>query len=446
MKHFEQTGWNAFRVLWAGQAVSLLGTGMTRFAVLIWAYQKEGTATTLAMLGFFTCITYVLASPFAGVLVDRWDRRKVMFFADLGAGMMTAVLLLLYTAGRLEIWHLYLAEGLAGAFEAFQEPAFSATVSLLVPKDAYTRSNGLLGLGKSAARVFAPALAGLLQQFGDLSVVMAADLGTMALAMAGLLLVRIPPPPASAEGRQASGSFWHEMRFGVTYILRRPGLSGLLFTFFMINLFATITYFAVLSPMILARSEGDDVSLGIVRTMMGIGGVAGGLLISFWKGPKHKVRMYLVSTMLSFLICDFLTAISRSAVGWSIAGFLAELSIPFIVSPYFALWQEIVPPDVQGRVFSTREMFQVTSQPFGYLAGGLLADRLFEPALVSGGFFAEIAGALVGAGPGAGMAAMFLCTSLLGCLTGLLGLLVPAIRNLDKGDQQAREKLVIASA
>jgi MFS family permease len=103
MKRFEQTGWNAFRVLLAGQAISLLGTGMTRFAVLIWAYQKEGTATTLALLGFFTCITYVLASPVAGVLVDRWDRRKVMFFADLGAGLMTAVLLFLYTAGG---WNL----------------------------------------------------------------------------------------------------------------------------------------------------------------------------------------------------------------------------------------------------------------------------------------------------------------------------------------------------
>jgi len=107
------------------------------------------------------------------------------------------------------------------------------------------------------------------------------------------------------------------------------------------------------------------------------------------------------------------------------------LSIPFIVSPYFALWQELVPLDVQGRVFSTRDMVQVLSQPFGYLAGGLLADRLFEPALQVGGALASSVGRLVGTGPGAGMAAMFLCTSLLGGLTGVLGLLSPSVRHLD---------------
>jgi predicted MFS family arabinose efflux permease len=354
-----------------------------------------------------------------------------MLLADLGAGLMTAGMLALYATGRLEIWHLYLAEGLAGAFEAFQEPAFSASVSLLVPKEAYTRSNGLLGLGKSAARVFAPAAAGLLLSGAGLGAVMAVDLVSLALGMSALLLVRILPPPTSREGRSAAGAFWREFRFGAGYILRRPGLRGLLFTFFLVNLFGTLTYFAVHSPMILARTGGDEAALGLVRTLMGIGGIAGGLVISLWGSPRNKVKTYLVSTMISFLICDFLTAVSRSPLGWAAAGFLAELTIPLIVSPYFAIWQELVPPDVQGRVFATREMAQVASQPLGYLAGGLLADRLFEPALAAGGSLAEPLGWLVGAGPGAGMAAMFLGTALLGGLTGLLGLLSPSIRALD---------------
>lgn len=423
---------NPFWVLLAGQSVSLLGTGMTRFAVLIWAYQQEGTATASALLGFFSCITFVIASPFAGVLVDRWDRRRLMAFADLGAGYMTALLLALYATGQLHVWHLYLAQGVAGAMEAFQDPAFSASVSLLIPREGYTRAHGLLGLGKSAARIFAPALAGLLMATGDLTWVMAADLSTLSLALLGLLCIRIPAPPRSVEGRSAAGGFSRQMRFGFQYIVRRPGLRHLLLTFFLVNLFGTVTYFAVLSPMILARTGGDEFGLGVVRTMMGVGGVVGGVLVSLWgRRARRKTRIYLLSTLLSFLICDFLTAISRSVTGWSIAGFLSELSIPFIVSPYFALWQEIVPLDVQGRVFSTREMIQVLSQPVGYLAGGLLADRLFEPAMQAGGALVGALGWLVGTGPGAGMAAMFLCTSLGGALTGLLGWLSPAIRRLD---------------
>jgi hypothetical protein len=84
--------------------------------------------------------------------------------------------------------------------------------------------------------------------------------------------------------------------------------------------------------------------------------------------------------MLSFLFGDFLLAISRTTPGWAAAGFIADFTVPFILSPYFALWQETTPPDLQGRVFATRDMVQVMSQPFGYLAGGLLADHLFEPA------------------------------------------------------------------
>ncbi|MBN2004724.1 MAG: MFS transporter [Anaerolineae bacterium] len=424
--------WTTFRVLWAGQSLSLLGTAMTRFAVLVWAYEASDSVMALALLGFFSSLTFIIASPFAGVMVDRWDRRKVMLLADLGAGAMTALLLGLNLGEHLQIWHLYLAQGIAGVCEAFQHPAFSAAVSLVVPKEEYTRANGLLGVGRSAARVLAPALAGLVQQVAGLNTVMIADLTTLALAVGGVLLIRIPAAPLSDAGRQAAGTLWRQMRFGIRYILHDAGLRGILLAFFMVNLFGTVTYFAVLSPMILARTGGDEVALGVVRTVMSVGGVAGSALISLWGGTRRKAHFFLISTALSFLFCDFMTATSRSVLGWCVAGFLSELTIPFIDCPYVAIWQERVPPDVQGRVFATRDMVQIGAQPIGYLMGGILADRLFEPAMMSGGALAGALGWLVGTGPGAGMAAMFLGTSLLGGLTGALGLLSPAVRKLDK--------------
>jgi MFS family permease len=421
-----------FRILLFGQSISLLGTGMTRFAVMIWAYEQTQSATALAMLGFFNCITYIITSPFAGVLVDRWDRRKVMFLADLCAGLTTTFLLFINMTGDLHLWHLYLTVGLVGVFEAFQEPAFKSTVSLIVPREDYTRSNGMLGLGNSVSRMLAPVFAGLTQQFLGLNAVLGIDLFTMTLALLGLLIIYVPKAPPSALGMEASGDFWRELRFGVDYIFHQPGLLNLTLSFFMVNLFGTLTYFAVLSPMILARSGGDETILGIVRTVMGIGGILGGILIASWKGPRRKARMYLLATGLSFFICDAMMATSRSVYGWSIAGFLSELTIPFIISPYYALWQEIIPHDVQGRVFSTREMIQVASQPIGFLLGGVMADRLFEPAMLSNGWFTHSFGLLVGTGSGAGMASMFLFTSLFGGLLGFIGLLLPSIRQLDE--------------
>lgn len=436
----QRTGIHAFRILWAGQSLSLLGSGMTRFAVMIWAFQVEGTATALALLGFFNCLTYILASPFAGVLVDRWNRRRVMILSDLGGGLATVFLLVMFSLGRLELWHLYFSVGMVGVFEAFQEPAFSASISLLVPRQDYTRSNAMLGLGRSAARMLSPAIAGLLLPLAGLGVVMLVDLFSLGLALLGLLFVRIPTPSISAVGRQARGAFRHELKFGGRYILKRSGLSGLLLTFFLVNLFGTLTYFAVLSPMILARTGGNEVTLGLVRTAMGLGGIAGGLAVTAWGGSRQKTRTYLISVMLSFLVCDAMMGLSHSAAGWITAGLLAEFSIAFIVSPYYAIWQEQVPTDVQGRVFAMREMVQVASQPLGYLAGGLMADRIFEPFMLGGGGLAVILARLVGSGPGSGMAVMFLFTSLFGALTGLLGLLSPAIRKLDTRSRDITEE------
>ena len=429
-KHFNV---KTFYILLFGQSISLLGTGMTRFAVMIWAYEQTKSATALALLGFFNCLTYIIASPFAGVFVDRWPRRRVMFLADLSAGLTTIFLLITNLTGELHLWHLYLAVGLAGIFEAFQEPAFTSTISLLLPKEDYTRSNGMLGLGKSAARMFAPILAGLVQQTLGLNAVLGIDLITMTLALFGLTLVRIPSVPVSVTGMEASeDTFWGQLRFGAGYIFRHAGLRNLAIFHFLINLFGTLTYFAILSPMILTRNNGDESVLGVVRLMMGVGGIMGGALIVAWKNPQRKARMYLLATGLSFLICDALMAMSRSVYGWSAAGFLSELTIPLIVSPYIALWQELIPPDVQGRVFSTREMIQISSQPIGYLLGGLMADRIFEPAMLNYAWFQNSFGVLVGTGPGAGMSSMFLFTAIFGGLLGFGGLMIRSIRQLDE--------------
>jgi MFS family permease len=137
------SGLRTFLTIWFGQTISLVGTSMTRFALMTWAYDQTKEATTLALLGFSSFIFYVLLSPLAGVLVDRWNRRLVMFVTDLGAALMTLLVFLLALSGNLQIWHLYLAEALTGAFEAFQVPAYQATITMLVPKKHYARISGL---------------------------------------------------------------------------------------------------------------------------------------------------------------------------------------------------------------------------------------------------------------------------------------------------------------
>lgn len=422
-----------FTIIWFGQLVSIVGTAMTRFALLIWAYEQTGNATTVALLGFFSYTPYVLASPLAGIWVDRLDRRLVMIFADLAAGLMTISLLLLYSNDALHIWHLFLIQGLSGAFEAFQLPAYTAATTTLIPKRHFTRASGMRSLAGAGGQVLAPFLAGLLLVAVGIQGVMLIDVVTFLTAIFTLALVRIPRPEPAADEEEAEGgaTVWRQLSFGTRYILQRPGLLGLMLIFVGINFFAALTYFSVLPAMVLARTGGDEIALGNVMASLGAGGIVGGLLVSTWGGPRPRIHGALAFTALSFLLGDTLFALGRSPLVWIVAGFLAALFIPFIVAANRSIWQSKVHPAVQGRVLSIQGMLQQAAMPLGYLLAGPLADQVFGPAMEPGGTLAPLFGPLVGTGPGAGIAVMFLFTATGGTLMGLGGYLVPAVRNVE---------------
>ena len=422
-------GYRTFLIIWLGQFLSRVGTAMTRFALLIWAYQQTGAATTVALLGFFGFLPYILLSPVAGVWVDRLDRRKVMLLADLGAGLVTMALLALYFTGALAIWHLYVAGILTAALDAFQGPAYSAASTTLLDKSQYARASGLRSLADDGARVLAPFLAGLLIAWVGLPGVLLLDVATFLVAVATLAVVAVPRMrPAVGEGES---NFGREMRVGFDYIRHRPGLLGLTLQFTGANFFAALTYYGIMPAMILARSGGDSVALGIVEGALGAAGVAGGLLMTIWGGPRRKIHGVLGVMALSFLLGDFLFAVGQDVWVWVVAALMAETFIPIIWGSRQAIWQAKVAPEVQGRVFAVDNMLRFSLNPFGYLLAGFLADRLLEPAMQPGGSLAVLFGPLVGTGPGAGMAVMFLGTATLGCLMSLSGYLFPAIRNIE---------------
>lgn len=422
------SGWKTFYQIWSGQVVSLVGTAMSRFALMIWAYQQTGSATTLALLGFFNFGAIVLCSSFTGSVVDRFKRKHVMLLADSCAALVSVCILLLYFSGGLEIWHLYLLQALSGMFEAFQYPAYQASITLLVPRDDFTRAASLNGLAESSSRVLAPVLAGLLLPVAGIQSILLIDLATFLVAFMTLVAAKIPQPagPASKEEKTISA------KAGWDFIRLRPGLVGLIFVFAAINLFAGLTYYSIIAPMILARSGNSTLTLSWVEAALGLGGIAGGVLLSIWGGPRQRVKGMLIVTGLSFLLGDGLFAFGRSLPVWVLAGFISNMSVPFISAPNQAIWQAKTPPELQGRVFALRGMLQMVTIPIGYLAAGPLADHIFEPAMMVGGNLSQTFGWVSGVGPGAGMGLMFAITALCGLLTGIISYAVPAVRHVEQ--------------
>lgn len=423
------TGMRAFMLIWFGQVISLLGTGMTQFALTLWAYQMTGSATALALVAFFTFGPTVLFTPIAGALVDRWNRKLVMMLSDLGSGAGTISILLLYVTGNLQIWHLYVAGIVSGIFYTFQWPAYSAGITMMLHKSQYARADGLLGVADQASRVLAPILATTLLATIGIAGVLVIDIVTFVFAVGTLLMIYIPQPQRSASGVEGKGSLWAESIYGFRYIFRRPSLVGLLMTFFFVNLVTTfsITLFA---PMILARTGSSQTILATVQSIGAAGGVVGALLLSVWGGPRRRIHGVLLG-MVAVSLALLTVGVGQTVALWSLGWFVCWLSAPILNGSSQAIWQSKVAPDVQGRVFAARRMIAQIVAPVSMLLAGPLADQIFEPAMQASGSLVDTFGSLVGVGPGAGMALIFVITSVIGVGVGLAGFAFPVVRNAE---------------
>lgn len=433
IKHPFWRGRETFYTLWFSFFISLSGTAMTRFALITWAYQQTGEATTIALLGFFSYITLVIVSPFAGVYIDRLDRRLVMMVSDVCSGLISLMFFVLFMLGQLEIWHLFVGQMFAGVFDAFYIPAFNASISMTVDKSFYDRAHALRALAYYASQVASPFIAGVILAMSDLSVVLVIDIATFVIAVGAMLRIKIPHPKISIEGATiASQKMLAQIRFGFKYIWERRGLTYLLGMMTGIEFIGTVAYMGIMSAMVLARTGGDELALATVQSALGISGVVGGMIITIFGTPKRRIHGVLIVTAMSFIFGDFVIGIGQTAAIWALGGFLATVFIPTITVCDNTIWQNKVEPEMQGRIFAIKEMVRNSARPFGFLLAGPLADQLFEPAMMPDGALADIFGGLVGTGEGAGMGLIFVCTALMGMTLALGGYLVPALRNVEE--------------
>ena len=281
-----------------------------------------------------------------------------------------------------------------------------------------------------ASSLAAPVLAGGLLVAIGLRGILLIDLLTFSFAMATLAIVRIPRPEPSNSGKKPR--LCDQIREGLTYVRARPSLIGVIVLLFLLNLpgsAAMITF----SAMILARTGNDKLILGIVQSIMGAGGVAGGVVVAAW-GSRIRRRMQAVLWLRGIRrVASFLVlAIARTPVLWSIGGFFATFFAVAATSVNTSMLQAKVPNDLQGRFFSVYRVVGQATIPLGFLIAGPLVDRVLEPAMAADTGLARTVGPLVGTGPGAGMAVLFLVTAVLGVVTCLGAALYRPIREIDR--------------
>jgi len=424
------SGMTGFFFIWIGQIVSVLASSMSHFGLTIWMYQQTESATAMGLMQVFFITPFLIMSPFAGVMVDRHNRKLMMMVSDFAAILATGTIFILYASGRLEFWHLYIAAALNGIGNTFQWPAYSAAISTMVPKEQLGRVNGLMSLMEAGPGVIAPLLAGALLPVIGLTGLLSIDVVTFFFAIGTLLIVHVPQPKQTEEGKQAQGSLLKEAAYGFRYIFTRPSLLGLQMVFFFGNLFSGIA-FTVLAPMVLARTGQNSLIFGTVETAGAVGGIIGGVAMSVWGGFKRRVHGVLAGHIFSGLFGIALLGLKFGLPVWIAGMVLGALVIPLINGSNQAIWQAKVAPDLQGRVFSARRLIAWFTNPIAPIIGGTLADFVLEPAMRTQSALSSSFGWLVGTGPGAGMGLLMIFCGLAAGLVGLTGYFIPAIRNAE---------------
>ncbi|WP_438431658.1 MFS transporter [Gorillibacterium sp. sgz500922] len=417
-----------FLLLWSTQLLSTLGSSMTSFALVIWSYQQYGSALTTSLLSICSYAPYVLLSLFAGAWSDKWNKKSIMLIGDSLAALCTVAVLGLLAEGRLAVWHLYVINAVNGLMSTVQQPASEVVVSLLVPKRHYQRVSGMRSLANSAVTLLTPVTASALLAFTGIHVVLAVDLITFALAASTLLVGIAIPSAAGAEAPKES--LLRSARSGLHYLRANRGILDLILFLAIINFTASI-FNAALPAMVLSRAGGGQTALGWVNTCTGLATLLGSILVSVAPPPRSRVRVILNALLLSMSTENFILAFGRSAPVWCVGAILGWIAIPFMSANMDVLFRSRIPLELQGRVYAARNTLQFFTIPLGYLCGGLLVDRVFEP------FMAKQAPGslwvlLFGTGKGSGAALLFLAIGFFGMLSCLPFRRDPHIRRLEE--------------
>lgn len=414
-----------FLLLWASQSISTIGTAMTDYALIVWIYGQNGTASSVSMLTLCSFMPTILFRFIAGAVADRWNKKRIMLVCDLVAAMGTLAILLLFSTGSLTIVALYIITFLLSLMNAFQVPAAYVATSLLIPEEQYTRAGGLQAFSGAAISILSPALAGVVLAWGGMEAVLLTDLCTFAVAFGTLLFLRIPT--LKAEEAKEQESVWQNCLTGLRYLKAHPYMLRLILYMAAVNLLAKLGADGQLAAFVLSRSGDNQVTLGLVQSCMALGPMVGGLLVTLIKPPKDSIR-----TMLLMCCGIFLSgmgmALCRTPLGWCVFVFVQYLFAAVMNVHWNTIMRTDIPLELLGRVYSTRDTLQNGTIPLGLFLGGWLADHVFTPLMTQESAIRGFLQPIFGIGRGAGMAVLFWLVSVTGLVLSLICLSRPGFR------------------
>ena len=365
-----------FMVVFTGQAFSLFGSRLVQFALVWWITETTGLASTLAFASIVAMLPQVLLGPFAGALVDRWNRKTVMMVSDSLIALVVVALSFLYGAGAVRLWHVYLAMFIRSLGGAFQWPAMQATTTLMVDKEKLSRVAGMNQSLQGLVVIVAPPLGAFLLQVIPIQTILLIDVATAVLAVGSLFLIKVPQPSRDLIEVLGLKAVLSDMREGARFVWSWKGLRIIMGMSMVIN-FLLNPAFSLLPLVVTQHFHGGAVELGWLQSANGVGMIAGGFILGAWGGFRKRIVTAMASIIVSGVFIEAFSFMSSEL-------FLVALGCVFMFAvfnamangTFFSSMQAVIPPEMQGRVFTILMSLSGAMTPIGLAFAGPVSDSL----------------------------------------------------------------------
>jgi len=398
-----------FLIIWTGELLSTIGSGLTAFGLGVYVYQQTGMATSTALVALLALLPTVLLGPLAGVLADRYDRRKLMILGDGLSALGLFYILFCVMCGKANLPNICIGVTISSVFAALLEPAYRATITDLIPQEQYAKAGGLVQLAGSAKFLVSPFLAGFLMKYSGITLILWIDICTFFITVTATLFVA---RSVRQERQTTQRRFWAELGEGFRVLKCRPGIMTLVLLAALVCFFLTFIQ-TLATPVLLAFT--DETALGIVETVCALGMLVSSLLIGVFSIKGSYVKT-LVAAFFGIGIFMILFGLKENLFWITFAGFLFFMCLPFANTCLDILVRQNIPNEAQGRAWG---MIGLISQ-MGYVLAnsivGVLADYVFDPALREGGFLCANIGRVIGTGAGRGAALLVILGGICMCV------------------------------
>ena len=416
-----------FLLLWSGELISAIGSGLSSFGLGVYVFQLTGSASAMTLVMLLGFLPALLLSPLAGILADRYDRRLMMILGDsLSASGLVFILLCMLT-GEAKLWQICVGVTISSAFSALLEPAYKATVSDLLSEEEYSKASGLVQIAGSSKILISPVLAGILMKYSGVELLLIIDICTFFLTVTATIVVRrglVSKRNEKSEGMLAAfKAGWHAIteKTGVMTLILLTSLIC-----FCMGFIQTLS-----TPMLLAFT--DTGTLGAIESLVACGMLVSSVFIGIVPLKKGLVRILSTSLFLCGIFMA-LFALRENLLTIGLFGFLFFAALPFANTCLEVLVRKNIKNELQGRAWGLIGVISQMGYVVSYALAGTLSDNVFTPLLMPGGALCASVGKVIGVGEGRGAALLVVVAGLLLSLIAPVLYASRSVRGLEESD------------